>query len=204
MADETLYIRKRLKKKLDEDRYEHTLGVAYTSVCLAMRYGEDLYKAELAGLLHDCAKCIPDDIKLDKCRKYNIRITPTEEANPSLLHAKLGAYIAMNRYQIHDMEIINAILSHTTGKPAMTLLEKIVFVADYIEPRRNKASNLSHLRQLAFIDLDRAVFEIMDQTLRYLKSKKNPVDEMTQQARNYYKLVVKENDEKRSKKADER
>ena len=61
--DEILYIRRRLKKKMDEDRFEHTIGVAYTSVCLAMRYGEDLHKAELAGLLHDCAKCIPDDIK---------------------------------------------------------------------------------------------------------------------------------------------
>lgn len=62
--DEILYIRDSLKKKMDEDRFEHTIGVAYTSVCLAMRYGEDLHKAELAGLLHDCAKCIPDDIKL--------------------------------------------------------------------------------------------------------------------------------------------
>ena len=67
--DEILYIRRRLKKKMDEDRFEHTIGVAYTSVCLAMRYGEDLHKAELAGLLHDCAKCIPDDIKLDKCKR---------------------------------------------------------------------------------------------------------------------------------------
>ena len=71
--DEILYIRRRLKKKMDEDRFEHTIGVAYTSVCLAMRYGEDLHKAELAGLLHDCAKCIPDDIKLDKCKRNNIQ-----------------------------------------------------------------------------------------------------------------------------------
>ena len=77
--DEILYIRRRLKKKMDEDRFEHTIGVAYTSVCLAMRYGEDLHKAELAGLLHDCAKCIPDDIKLDKCKRNNIPITKAQE-----------------------------------------------------------------------------------------------------------------------------
>ena len=76
--DEILYIRRRLKKKMDEDRFEHTIGVAYTSVCLAMRYGEDLHKAELAGLLHDCAKCIPDDIKLDKCKRNNIPITKAQ------------------------------------------------------------------------------------------------------------------------------
>ena len=71
--DEILYIRRRLKKKMDEDRFEHTIGVAYTSVCLAMRYGEDLHKAELAGLLHDCAKCIPDDIKLDSIPHRHLR-----------------------------------------------------------------------------------------------------------------------------------
>ena len=117
---------------------EHTIGVAYTSVCLAMRYGEDLHKAELAGLLHDCAKCIPDDIKLDKCKRNNIPITKAQEQSPSLLHAKLGAFIAADHYRIKDQDILNAIENHTTGRPAMSLLEKIVFVADYIEPRRIK------------------------------------------------------------------
>ena len=145
--DEILYIRRRLKKKMDEDRFEHTIGVAYTSVCLAMRYGEDLHKAELAGLLHDCAKCIPNEeklalcknIKLDKCKRNNIPITKAQEQSPSLLHAKLGAFIAADHYRIKDQDILNAIENHTTGRPAMSLLEKIVFVADYIEPRRNKA-----------------------------------------------------------------
>ena len=192
--DEILYIRRRLKKKMDEDRFEHTIGVAYTSVCLAMRYGEDLHKAELAGLLHDCAKCIPDDIKLDKCKRNNIPITKAQEQSPSLLHAKLGAFIAADHYRIKDQDILNAIENHTTGRPAMSLLEKIVFVADYIEPRRNKASNLSKLRQMAFIDIDRTVYEIMDQTLRYLKSKKVPIDSLTKKSCDYYRALCGEKD----------
>ena len=192
--DEILYIRRRLKKKMDEDRFEHTIGVAYTSVCLAMRYGEDLHKAELAGLLHDCAKCIPDDIKLDKCKRNNIPITKAQEQSPSLLHAKLGAFIAADHYRIKDQAILNAIENHTTGRPAMSLLEKIVFVADYIEPRRNKASNLSKLRQMAFIDIDRTVYEIMDQTLRYLKAKKVPIDSLTKKSCDYYRALCGEKD----------
>lgn len=192
--DEILYIRRRLKKKMDEDRFEHTIGVAYTSVCLAMRYGEDLHKAELAGLLHDCAKCIPDDIKLDKCKRNNIPITKAQEQSPSLLHAKLGAFIAADHYRIKDQDILNAIENHTTGRPAMSLLEKIVFVADYIEPRRNKASNLSKLRQMAFIDIDRTVYEIMDQTLRYLKTKKVPIDSLTKKSCDYYRALCGEKD----------
>lgn len=191
MIDNILYIRKKLKKKLDEDRYEHTLGVAFTASCLAMRYGADLYKAEVAGLLHDCAKYLPDDIKIERCRKYNISITDAEYANPSLLHAKLGAFLAMDKYKIKDMEIINAILNHTTGKPAMTLLEKIVFVADYIEPRRDKAANLPQVRKMAFEDLDRAVWMIMEDTLTYLEKKGNKIDLMTEKACQYYRDLVK-------------
>ena len=172
--DEILYIRRRLKKKMDEDRFEHTIGVAYTSVCLAMRYGEDLHKAELAGLLHDCAKCIPDDIKLDKCKRNNIPITKAQEQSPSLLHAKLGAFIAADHYRIKDQDILNAI--------------------ENIEPRRNKASNLSKLRQMAFIDIDRTVYEIMDQTLRYLKSKKVPIDSLTKKSCDYYRALCGEKD----------
>ncbi|MGI6106437.1 MAG: bis(5'-nucleosyl)-tetraphosphatase (symmetrical) YqeK [Lachnospiraceae bacterium] len=186
MNSNILYIRQKLKNKLDEDRYEHTLGVAYTAVCLAMRYGEDLYKAEIAGLLHDCAKCIPDDIKIKKCRKYNIGITASELANPSLLHAKLGAYYAMNKYGVRDMDVINAILCHTTGKPSMTTFEKIIFVADYIEPRRDKAQDLPEVRRMAFVDLDKTVYTILKDTLDYLKKRGGPIDPMTEKTCRYY------------------
>ena len=185
--DEILYIRRRLKKKMDEDRFEHTIGVAYTSVCLAMRYGEDLHKAELAGLLHDCAKCIPDDIKLDKCKRNNIPITKAQEQSPSLLHAKLGAFIAADHYRIKDQAILNAIENHTTGRPAMSLLEKIVYISDYIEPMRDKAPNLPKVRKIAFEDLDECMYEILKDTLEYLEENPKEIDSTTRDAYVYYK-----------------
>lgn len=185
-------IKKSLKKRLDASRYDHTMGVAYTAICLAMKYEVDLYKAEVAGLLHDCAKCIPDNTKIAKCQKYNISITDIEYDNPSLLHAKLGAFYAMNKYGIADMEIINAILNHTTGKPAMTMLEKIVYVADYIEPRRTKAPNLTQIRKLAFEDIDLAVFKIMEGTIAFVKERNLPMDKITELAYDYYKKLYHE------------
>lgn len=179
-----------LKNILDKNRYEHTLGVASTAVCLAMKYEYDLEKAEEAGLLHDCAKCISDDKKLKQCEKHNISITPTEEKNPFLLHAKLGAFYAMHKYSITDKEVINAILIHTTGAPDMTLLEKIIYVADYIEPNRKQAPNLSEIRRIAFEDIDMAVFMIMRDTLEYLKKQNGDIDNMTKKAYEYYDKLI--------------
>lgn len=179
-------IKSMLKISLDKARYEHTIGVAYTAVCLGMKYNCDLKKTEIAGLLHDCAKCIPDSKKLKKCVKHNINITDIERKSPYLLHAKLGAFLAMNQYNIQDKDIINAILNHTTGAPAMTLLEKIIFVSDYIEPRRFKAINLTKIRKIAFEDLDLAVYMILKDTLEYLESTGNEIDKMTVKAYEYY------------------
>ena len=88
-------LRKQVKKALKEDkmRYRHTLGVADTSACLAMRYGVDMQKAYIAGLLHDCAKCVPDTVKLEECNRYGIEVTEFEKNSLYLLHAKLGAYL---------------------------------------------------------------------------------------------------------------
>lgn len=91
-------IRKRLKKELDKSRYEHTLGVMYTAASLAMAHGYDIEDAMLAGLLHDCAKCIPNDEKIKLCEKNHISINPTEYDNPGLLHASLGAFLAEHTY----------------------------------------------------------------------------------------------------------
>ena len=180
-------LQKKLQKELDEDRYCHTLGVMYTSAALAMRYGEDMEKAQVAGLLHDCAKCIPNEKKKKLCEKYKIPVTQVEEGAPFLLHAKLGAYLAKTKYNVSDPEILQAITWHTTGKPDMTLLEKIVFLADYIEPARYKAAHLHEIRDIAFVDIDQAVYMTLRDTLRYLESGIGAVDEMTKSAYVYYK-----------------
>ena len=180
-------ISKKLKKKLDAGRYEHTLGVMYTAGAMAMAYGIDLESALLAGLLHDCAKCIPGREKIKICRKNGISVSKVELANPSLLHAKLGAFIAQTEYMIEDDDILNAIKSHTTGRPKMSTLEKIVYIADYIEPNRQPLPNMNEARYLAFHDLNECLYLILRDSVVYLKSKDMPIDEMTEKTFNYYK-----------------
>lgn len=183
---DTKAIRRAIEKIQDEKRFEHTLGVAYTSMSLAMRYGVSLKDAEIAGLLHDCAKCMDDEKKISFCEKHNISFSEIERKNPYLLHAKVGSFLAMETYGISDSDIINAILNHTTGRPCMSILEKIVFVADYIEPNRKQAPNLTQIRKLAFIDLDQALLWILKDTLSYLNSIDGEIDPMTQKTYDYY------------------
>ena len=180
-------IRKQLTKALDSKRYEHTQGVAYTAAALAMRYGEDIQKAELAGLLHDCAKCLDNDKKIQICKKHNIEISEAEQRNPFLLHAKVGGFLATSKYKVEDDEIIDAILYHTTGRPGMSLLEKIVYIADYIEPGRNHALNLDEIRRLCFFDLDEALLKILEDILVHLRESKKEIDPMTQMTYEFYK-----------------
>lgn len=179
-------IRKSIKKTQDGKRYEHTLGVAYTAIALAMKYGVSLKDAELAGLLHDCAKCLSNEEKISICEKNGIEMTEVEKRNPFLLHAKAGRFLAETEYKVKDADILNAILYHTTGRPGMSLLEKIVFVADYIEPGRNQAPNLTEIRKLAFEDIDRALIWILKDTLEYLEAGGGETDPMTQKTYDYY------------------
>lgn len=88
-----------------------------------------------------------------------------------MLHAKLGAYFARKIYGVEDKEILHAIQVHTTGEPGMNTLDKIIYIADYIEPNRNKAPNLEEVRKLAFVDLDKAMLKILSDTLNYLRKK---------------------------------
>lgn len=189
------YIKKSIKKLLDEKRYKHTLGVAATCVSLAMRYEEDLGRAELAGLLHDCAKYGTDDWKEAQCAEYGIALSEAEHQNKALIHAKLGAYFASTRYEITDPEILSAITKHTTGSPAMTTLEKIVYVSDYIEPGRKMLDHLPLIRKTAFLDIDEAIYMIAGDTLGYLQKKGGVIDEMTEETYNYYKQLHEEKGE---------
>lgn len=175
-------LRKKIKKVQDSRRFEHTLGVEYMAAALAMRYGCDIEDARTAGLLHDCAKCLTDEKRLAICRKHHISISPVERKNPFLLHAKVGAYLAHKKYGVKDKDILNAIRSHTTGRQNMSTLEKIIFVADYIEPGRTHApANLAEIRRLAFVDLDKALVRILEETLNYLKNSDGDIDPMTEE-----------------------
>ena len=185
-------IKKYLKKHLTKERYHHTIGVAYTAMSMAMKYNPQpdnnkfMVKAEIAGLLHDCAKCMDNDKKIRICDKNQISYSKIEAENPYLLHGKVGAYIARKEFNILDEDILNAITWHTTGRPDMSLLEKIIFVADYIEPSRRPIPELNLIRQLAFTDIDQAVIKILENTLKYLNEKGNPIDDMTQKTYDSY------------------
>lgn len=191
-------IRRAMEKSLEEKRYEHTLGVAYTAAALAMRYGASIESAELAGLLHDCAKGMEEEKSISFCEKHHIGITDVERRKPQLLHAKVGSFLAMNTYKVHDKDVINAILNHTTGRPGMSLLEKIIFVADYIEPGRKQAPHLDEIRRLAFQNLDRALLRILEDTIIYLQNFPEDIDPMTEKTLEYYrkeKLLEEEESE---------
>ncbi len=176
-----------LSEELDKKRYAHTLGVAYTAVSLAMAHGTDMYNAYLAGLLHDNAKCISSEKKRKLCKKHDIVLNEAEDKNPDLLHAKLGAIRAREKYHVEDRAVLEAIKYHTTGKPAMTELEKIIYIADYIEPNRKMLPGLPEIRTTAFRDLNRAMVLILKNTLAYLREKGVFIDPMTLETYEYYK-----------------
>lgn len=179
-------IKERLEQNLDPNRYEHTIAVMYTAANLAMLYDYSLEKAMLAGLLHDCAKCISNIDKIKICAEHNISISEVEQQNPSLLHAKAGAIIAKEEYHIIDSEILHAISIHTTGEPNMNILDKIIFIADYIEPNRSMAPNLAYIRKLAYQDINACLKKILEDTLAYLKQKNGIIDSKTELTYQYY------------------
>lgn len=187
-------MKKKLKKALDKERYEHTKGVMYTAASLAMAHGSSIEDAMTAGLLHDCAKCIPNDEKIALCEKHHIIVSAAEEANPSLLHAKLGALLAEIEYDITNPEILHAIKVHTTGEPDMSLLDKIIFISDYIEPGRDKAPNLDKVRKIAFKDLNACMAQILRDTLIYLKQGHGSIDPTTELTYEFYKQYEEDNE----------
>ena len=184
--DEMINIQEELEKILKKKRYQHTLGVRYTAQAMAMCFGEDIKKAGYAGLLHDCAKYMSDGEMQKECGKNRITVSDAEKRQPSLLHAKLGACYARRKYGVNDRDIVEAIRWHTTGKPGMNTLEKIIFIADYIEPNRDSQPNLEYVRKIAFWDLNQAMEGILYDTLEYLKKSDKQIDSMTQKTYEYY------------------
>ena len=180
-------IKKDLSNCLKESRFVHTEGVMYTAASLAMRYNASLEKAVLAGLLHDCAKNLSDDELIKVCKDNGIEITEAEMKAPYLLHAKVGAHFAKTKYGVTDEDILHAIKVHTTGEPNMSLLDMIIFTADYIEPNRRMLPNLPEIRSKAFIDIKEAVVFILRDTIEYLESTGKEMDDMTLKTYEFYK-----------------
>lgn len=182
-------MKNKLKEKLPLKRFEHSIGVEYTAGTMAFMYGIDIEKAMIAGLLHDCAKYVPNDKKIIKCEKRRIPISECEYQNPDLLHAKLSAVYAKEKYNVTDKEILSAIACHTTGKPAMTTLEKIIYIADYIEPNRDILPEMDIIRKEAYTDLDTCLLHILHNTMHYLGKKSASIDPVTQETFEFYKQL---------------
>jgi len=188
-------IQKDMKDTLPGKRYQHTLGVAYTAASMAMCYQCDMNAAYIAGLLHDSAKYYSDEALLKACREHKILIQEVEKRNPYLLHGKVGALIAKEKYNIMEEDILNAITYHTTGRPEMSFLEQILFVADYIEPGRKPLEGLEQIRYLAFHDLETCVIQILEDTIQYLSSTQGKeIDDTTRMTYTYYTTGKKSQD----------
>ena len=183
-----------MEKKLSSHRYEHVKNVAKTAVRLALIFGEDSDKAYTAGLLHDCAKYLDDEAMLAAASQAGIELDEIEKKAVPLVHAKVGAYFARTRYGIEDTDILNAILYHTTGRPGMSMLEKIIYIADYIEPGRKRMVNddkgeslLNTARSIATYDLDEALRFILKSTVDYLQTRTDyAISDITKKTFEYY------------------
>lgn len=185
-----LDLQDKMRDELKKSRYIHTVGVAHTAAQMASKWGYDSQMAMVAGMLHDCAKCISDDKRIEICEKNNIEIKPIERKFPHLLHGKVGAFWAETKYDVDNEEILHSIKIHTTGEPEMNLLDKIIFVADYIEPGRDAAPHLTEIRRLAYTDLDKCVYKILDDTIYYLGADKDSIDSTTYDAYEYYYQII--------------
>ena len=184
-------LRKELEKELKPDRFDHTMGVAYTAASMAFVHGADVEKALIAGFLHDCAKCMSHEEQIKVCEKNNIEISDVERRNHSLLHAKVGMYLARTKYDIYDTDILNAIRWHTTGRENMSLLEKIIYIADFIEPNRKPLENLTAIRKEAFEDIDKCLAHILHDSVIYLRTIGKETDDATMEAYEFYKKYNK-------------
>lgn len=170
---------------LKHRRIPHVLGTEQEAVRLAERYGGDVEKARVAALLHDCTKKLDMEEQLALCKQYGIRLDPLERQALKLLHSKTGAAIARDVFGVDD-GIYSAIWYHTTGRANMTKLEKIIYLADYIEPSRN-FPGVDKLRKVCYEDLDKGLLLGLEMTIEEMTAMGSPVHHATIEARDALK-----------------
>lgn len=173
-----------LSENLMESRYSHTLGVVETAIALANINGVDVKKAEMAALAHDVAKNMTVESMRQIIEENNIEMSNETVQTPELWHSIIGPIVGEEVFQIKDKDILSAMRWHTTGKENMTTLEKIIYMADMIEPKRN-FRGVEALRETTFKDLDEGFLMALNHTIKYLIDKGFCVDINTINARNY-------------------
>jgi len=172
-----------LRQNLSEKRFNHSIEVMKTAVKLAEQYNADVEAAETAGLLHDCARDIRGGLLYQSCQKYRIKTDFVTKAQPELLHGALGVFIAKEIYEVTDNNILDPIRWHTTGREKMTLLDKIIYISDFIEPGRS-FEGVDAVREVVYQDIDRAMLMALDRTIKYVMMREVYIHPDTIKARN--------------------
>lgn len=174
-------IKNKLQKTLKPERYLHSLGVAEMAVELAKRFSLNTEKAELAGLIHDCAKNLSNEEMLKIIKENNLSVDESEIASQKTLHAPVGAFVAKNDFQIDDEEILSAIRFHTIGKINMTDFEKIIYLADKIETKTREPEYRAPIANVLdeTNNLDAAMLKSYELTIKSLVERELPISYLT-------------------------
>lgn len=172
-----------VKKRISKKRFTHSLGVVEVALLLAQRYGADEEKAKIAAICHDCAKDDSRDKLLATAKRHGMVLDDVVYYETQLMHGPVGSLVAKYEFGVEDEEILSAIYHHTTGQKNMGLMDKIIYLSDFIEPGR-QYTGVDELRTLALLDLDRALIQAFDNTIRYVLSLDSVLHPNTIDARN--------------------
>lgn len=181
-----------LKNNLNEERYKHSIGTAEMAVELAQKYGENVDKAYIAGLLHDCAKCFSNERLLSIIESENLDVDETEKSNYKTLHAPVSAYVAKTEFGLTDEEAISAIRWHTLGKLNMTNFEKIIYLADKIEVKTREPEYAQPIRDCLTgpKGLDKAMLQSYKETIKSLVDRNLKICTLTIDIYNYLEDLI--------------
>lgn len=188
MPEDLIAIRSKLSKLLKKRRLVHTMLTTCEAVKLAAHYGADTKKARLAAILHDCIK-LPNRELVMYCDEHCYDISQEERENPYLIHSRLGAVLAMEEYGVDDPEILAAIRNHTIGRVGMSLLEKIIYVADKLEPSR-EFRGVEAMRRAAYEDINKAMLMVMRHSADYTAASGRSVNPSTEAVMEYLRNEV--------------
>lgn len=177
-------IKKDLKKRLSHDRYHHTIRVCETAVELAVLYDESVEDATIAALLHDYSKCLDKKQYMQIIKKNNLDIDSIIENELGLAHGLISEHFAKEKYKIKNKNILNAIRHHTFGRPQMSKLEKIIYLADYIELGRS-FEGVEEIRKATFEDLDKGMILALESSIKYVNKKGEILHPLTVETKNY-------------------
>lgn len=175
-----------LRQQVPESRVNHILGVEQMAIALAEHHGLDPEQAALAGLMHDLAKYFKPQLLLSMAKAEGLALDPVDEVHPHLLHADVGAIVAREEFGVRDGEVLAAIANHTLGRPGMSPLSCVIFLADTLEPGRGDTAELDQLRQASYDDLHQAIWLTCDYSFRHLVETRRLIHPRTLMTRNWF------------------